>query len=114
MRPTNSSMAATRLFISFMLVRAGCVLALELLPLSPLMALTPPGGEPEFPEFPFGSCKVSRMGVSLMSPFSGWSRVYWLRPNRPRRAVGRPVLRKLLMFDLCEGDGSPLLAFRLG
>lgn len=98
--PTNSSIAATLLFISFILVLAGCVLALELRPLSPLI--------PSLRPFPFvcgrgesmprGSREVSRIGESEVSPFRGISRVYWLRPNRPRRAGGRPPLRPAGIF----------------
>lgn len=92
-------MAATRRFISLRLVRAGCVLALELRPLSPLMPLAPLGEAP----CPLASCAMSLEGVEPSSPLAA-SRVYWFLASRTLLAGGRPVLR--FVVDRPEGGVS--------
>ncbi|KAI1623109.1 hypothetical protein EDD37DRAFT_458400 [Exophiala viscosa] len=95
--PTNSKIAATRLLISFKLVRAGCVFALELRPLSPPLA---PVGDPPIP---LTSCDASLAGV----PSSPLSLVYWFLPNLPRLGAGLPVFR--LWFDRFKGGVSAFI-----
>jgi len=92
-------MAATRRFISLRLVRAGCVLALELRPLSPLIPFAPLGEAP----CPLASCATSLDGVEPSSPLPV-SRVYWFLARRTLLAGGRPVLR--FAVDRPEGGVS--------